>query len=286
MLKGVILGDIVSKSGVNIVTSFCKYKEALELDFIIVNAENSAGGFGINAKIIDRLIDSGIDIITLGNHISNNIQDLEYICNHPSVAVPSNIMDNNLAKEPIIKTINNHRICVINLLGTLFINRPAASSPFEYINSYLQSNNLKNNIDAIIVDFHAEATSEKIALGHMLDGLVSCVVGTHTHIPTNDTHITAMGTGYQTDLGMCGDYVSVIGMQVEGALSRFLEGPKIRLKPACKNATLSGCYVEIAANGLCNVCSPLIMGDTLSTSLPIENTKFKELLPIDLLKDI
>lgn len=264
-MKILFCGDVVGKSGRNVIEEYLpKLKSSLSLDFIIVNGENSAHGFGITDKISESMFNHQVDVITLGNHAFDNKNIVEYINQEPKLIRPLNYK-NSAGNGYMILNHNGVKVMVINLLGTLFMHSKIdLENPFECINNLLEEYKLKENIDIIIVDFHCETTSEKNAMGLFLDGRVSAVFGTHTHIPTNDARILPEGTGYQTDVGMSGDYYSVIGMQKEGALGAFFlkEGEKKeRLSPAQNEGMISGVLFEInEATGKCEYIESVMYG--------------------------
>ncbi|MCL2567638.1 MAG: TIGR00282 family metallophosphoesterase [Alphaproteobacteria bacterium] len=251
-MKILFCGDVVGKSGRTVLSKYLPdLKTSLNLDIIIVNGENAAHGFGITQGIAEDIFNLGVDVITLGNHSFDNQNIIEYIANQPRLIRPINYID-SAGNGFYILNYKSYKVLVINLLGKLFMySKIEASDPFVYINNFLEKYKLKENIDAVIVDFHAETTSEKNAMGVFLDGKVSAIIGTHTHMPTGDARILPNGTGYLTDSGMCGDYNSVIGMESESALQNFFltnSAYKARLTPAEAEGMLSGVVLEIDDN--------------------------------------
>lgn len=246
------LGDIVGKSGRDAVVSHVpRLREEHSLDAVIVNGENSAGGFGITERICDDLLEAGVDAITLGNHAFDQKEALVFIERVPQLIRPYNYPEGTPGRGSQLITLKNGaRIFVINIMGTIHMN-PQLTCAFQTIDKALNEAPLGEVSDAVIVDIHAEATSEKQALGHYLDGRASLVVGTHTHTPTADTKILKNGTAYQTDAGMCGDYDSVIGMDKQEPIQRFISRiPQSRFEPASGAASLSGVLVQTNERGL------------------------------------
>lgn len=253
-LKILFLGDVVGKSGrLALAEKLHIIKHEYNIDLIIVNGENSAHGFGITDKIADTFFNFGINVITLGNHSFDNPNIVEYMKSNKNIIHPANYMD-NYPNPFVIYEYNGYKILIINLLGKLFMHSKIPFlDPFASIDKILSIYKLKNNIDAIFIDFHAEATSEKNAFAHYVDGRVSAIVGTHTHVPTADERILTHGTAYQSDVGMCGDYNSVIGMNISSSLGIFTKNTKERLIPATSTATICGCVIDISLeSGLCS----------------------------------
>jgi len=238
-------GDLVGRSGRNAAIEMLpRLRREMSLDFIVVNGENAAGGFGITEQICNQLYDAGVDVITTGNHVWDQKDTLFFIKQHPRLLRPENFPAGTPGNgHGTFKTADGRRVMVINLMGRLFMD--ALDDPFAVIADRLAKCKLASDADAILVDFHGEATSEKMAMGHFLDGKVSIVVGTHTHVPTADAHVLSGGTAYMTDAGMCGDYDSVIGMQKAVPIARFTSKlPTERMAAADGPATLCGLFVE------------------------------------------
>jgi len=235
---------------------------------VVINGENSAGGFGITEAICDELIGAGADAVTLGNHAWDQREALVFIDRQPRLVRPANFNKGTPGRgAALIETQGGHRVLVVNLIGRVFMG--LHRDPFNAAEREVAACPLGMACDAILVDFHAEATSEKGAMGHFLDGRASLVVGTHTHIPTADHQILPQGTGYMTDAGMTGDYDSVIGMDKEEPLRRFLQStPGARFEPAMGPATLSGVAVETGPDGLAKKIAPVRIGGRLSPILP------------------
>ena len=219
------------------------------------------GGFGINRNAMQELVDAGCDVLTGGDHIWDQKEINSFINDSKKLLRPINFPKSCPGVGArIFVAANNKRILVLHLLGQVFV-KYHVSCPFEAALEVVNNNALGKEVDAIFVDFHAEATSEKMAMGKFLDGKVSAVVGTHTHIPTNDCHIMKGGTAYQTDAGMCGDYDSVIGMDKTVPLQMFLHKRKFdKMEPAKGEATICGNIVELNEKGLAISIKPIKIG--------------------------
>jgi 2',3'-cyclic-nucleotide 2'-phosphodiesterase len=267
-MRLLFLGDVVGRSGRDMVIEHLpglirRYK----LDFVVVNGENSAGGFGITEAICDDLLAAGADAVTLGNHSWDQREALVFIERQPRLLRPLNYPVGTPGRGAgLYKARNGAEVLVINAMGRIFM--PELDCPFRAIDKELDACPLGSGADAILIDFHAEATSEKEALGLYLDGRVSCVVGTHTHVPTSDDRVLPGGTAYMSDAGMCGDYNSVLGMVPDEPINRFLTRiPKGRMEPSLGPATLSGLAVEIdPKTGLAVAAKALRMGGVLRPS--------------------
>ena len=268
-MRILFLGDVVGRSGRKVVLAeLPSLRTRYKTDFVIVNGENAAGGFGITEGICDELLDAGADVITTGNHVWDQREALVFIARQPRLLRPVNYPAGTPGRGAgIFKARNGAQVMVINAMGRIFMD--ALDCPFQALDRELGQDNIKTKADAIIVDFHAEATSEKQALGHYIDGRATAVIGTHTHVPTADDHILPGGTAFMSDVGMCGDYNSVIGMQKDEPVHRFLT--KIgrgRIEPANGEATLSGLAIETDdATGLAKAVAPVRIGGRLR---PIE----------------
>lgn len=244
-------------------------REKLNLDFIIVNGENAAHGFGITRKICNSFYDVGVDVITLGNHSWDQREVMNFIDDEPRLLRPINYPAGTPGKGINTYELNDgRRFLVAQVMGGLFM--PPADDAFSAIKNALAPLKAGKDFHAALVDIHAEATSEKMALGHYLDGQVTLVAGTHSHVPTADAQILPNGTAYQTDLGMCGDYDSVIGMVKDVPIARFVDpANKGRLEPANGPATLCGVYVESDdETGLAQKIVSVRVGGRLSPALP------------------
>ena len=269
-MKILICGDVMGKSGRRAVEAYVPtLREKLGLDFVVVNGENAAHGFGITEKMCDAFFDLGVDVITTGNHVWDQREIMNYIGDEPRLLRPINYPEHTPGSGVGVFEIKDGRkVVVLHPMGRLFME--ALDDPFACIEKEMNKYSLGSTADAIVVDVHGEATSEKMAMGHFLDGRVSAVVGSHSHVPTADAQILAGGTGYQTDMGMCGDYDSVIGMLKDRALARFTTKlPTGRLEPAEGEGTLCAVYVETDdETGLCNDVCPVRVGGRLAGALP------------------
>ncbi|MDR3500008.1 MAG: TIGR00282 family metallophosphoesterase [Parvibaculum sp.] len=269
-MKLLFLGDIVGRSARDaIVADLPDLRARLGADFVIVNGENAAGGFGITAQICNDLFDAGVDAVTLGNHAWDQREALVHIEREPRLIRPINFPAGTPGRgASLLETAAGERVLVINAMGRVFMD--PLDDPFAAIDEAIEACPLGMAADAIVVDFHGEATSEKMAMGHFCDGRASLVVGTHSHVPTADAQVLPGGTAYQTDAGMCGDYNSVIGMEKEEPISRFLSKiPSGRFQPALGPATLCGVFVETDAKGLAIRVEPVRVGGRLIQSLPV-----------------
>jgi metallophosphoesterase (TIGR00282 family) len=238
------IGDIVGKPGREALEGLLEsIKKEHNIDFAIVNAENTAGGAGITTRLAKQLFDIGCDVLTLGDHVWDQ-KDLEpYLDEEEFIIRPANFPEGVPGKGWCIKTAaNGSKVAVINLLGRTFM-RYAVSCPFKAMDDILKE--IQKETSIIVLDMHAEATSEKVALGHYLNGRISLQYGTHTHIQTADETILSEGTAYITDLGMSGPYDSVIGQNKDNIINRFLTSRPIRFKVASENVKLCGCIVEV-----------------------------------------
>jgi len=264
-MKILVCGDVVGKSGREAIKSYIpELQKKHSLDLIIVNGENAAHGFGLNQKICQEFYDCGVDVITTGNHVWDQRDFAHDIENNPTVIRPLNYPQQAPGKGYVVhKLADGRKVLVINVMGNLFMD--SLNLAFPAVENVVNFYDLGKDVAATIVDVHAEATSEKNAMGYFLDGRVSAVVGTHTHIPTSDTRILPRGTGYQTDLGMCGDYNSVVGFCSEQPVKRFLKhGPTERLSPAEGPGTLSGTLITTDdETGLCREILPIVQGPHL-----------------------
>ena len=263
-MKVLFLGDIVGRNARKLAQKkIIELKNQLQLDAIIVNVENAAGGFGVTPAICDDFFKSGADVLTTGNHIWDKREIISYISKSDRLLRPMNMIEGTPGLGITIVKVKNGRIGVANLMTNLFMSR---SDPvFEKIPSILQDLKLSINVDFSLVDVHGEASSEKMALGFALDGNVSAVVGTHTHVPTADHQILEKGTAYITDVGMSGDYNSIIGMNKNDALKRFMypNEKKSRLEVSSGEPTLCGVVIETDTNGLSKSIIPLRLGGKL-----------------------
>jgi 2',3'-cyclic-nucleotide 2'-phosphodiesterase len=269
-LRILFVGDVVGRAGR---TAIAEYLPGMirdwALDLVVVNGENSAGGFGITEAIYQEFLDAGADAITLGNHAWDQREALVFIERAPRLVRPANFMKGTPGRgSALVDTKNGKRALVVNAMGRVFMT--PFDDPFATIARELDACPLGEAADAIVVDFHCEATSEKQGIGFLCDGRASLVVGTHTHVPTADHQILSGGTAYMTDAGMTGDYDSIIGMVKEEPLRRFTTGiPSGRFEPAGGVATLSGVAVETDdATGLAVKIAPVRAGGRLEPALP------------------
>jgi hypothetical protein len=245
-MKILFLGDVMGRSGRSGLTERLGMLRArLGADFIIVNSENATSGAGLSPEHAKAIFDAGADCITLGDHAFDQREMLSFIERDQRVLRPLNFAKGAPGVgHRLFSLPDGRKVLVAQVLGQVFMKRPF-DDPFSHVDRVLKSHPLGGLAQAIVLDVHAEATSEKMAMGHFCDGRASLVVGTHTHVPTSDTQILAGGTAYQTDAGMCGDYNSVIGMDPAEPLRRFVTGMgKGRFQPASGPATLSGVLVQ------------------------------------------
>jgi len=269
-MRIVFLGDIVGRTGRDAVFEHLpKIKDRLNPDFIIINGENAAAGFGITRKICDELFEAGADVITLGNHAWDQKEALQVVEEEPRLIRPLNFPKGTPGKGVgLFEARNGQQVLVINAMGQLFMNM--TDDPWVMIEEELANAPLGVVADAAVVDFHAEATSEKMAMGHFVDGKASLCVGTHTHVPTADAQILPGGTAYQTDAGACASYDSVIGMNKEEPVNRFVtKVNRSRLEVATGTGTVCGTYVETDdKTGLASRIEPIRLGGRLTRALP------------------
>ncbi|WP_455477994.1 TIGR00282 family metallophosphoesterase [Bartonella sp. B10] len=270
-MRFLFLGDIVGTTGCSVVfEELPRLIEMWRLDFVVVNGENASGGFGISQEIYQDLLSIGVDVVTTGNHAFECQETFQYAHENDRFLRPANFAKGTPGRGSNIFTAKNGaRVLVANILGAIFM--PCkVDDPFETAEKILFSCSLNEHVDAIIFDFHAETTSEKQCFGHFLDGRVSVIVGTHTHIPTADAQILEGGSAYLSDAGMCGDYNSSIGMDKEEPLHRFLYKKKQnRYEPARGPATLCGLAVEISdRTGLAKQVSAVRIGPHLKPEIP------------------
>ena len=263
-------GDVVGRSGREAVLRHIpEVREKLKLDLVVVNAENAAGGFGITERLCEEFYDAGVDVLTLGNHAWAQREIVGYIDQDPKLLRPLNYPETTPGLgSGLYPTASGERALVVQVMGRLFME--PLDDPFAAIEKVLANHRLGSTVGAIIVDIHAEATSEKMAMGHHLDGRVSMVAGTHTHVPTADAQVLPKGTAYISDVGMCGDYDSVIGMKKEAPIDRFvLKMPGPRLDAAGGEATICGSFIiSDDRTGLAISIDPIRLGGLLSQTVP------------------
>lgn len=269
-MRILFLGDIVGRPGRECVTALLPDLRARwQLDAVIINGENAAGGFGITEAITEELLGSGGDVITLGNHSFDQREALVFIERQGRLIRPINYPVGTPGRgTAMVETAKGERLLVINAMGRLYMD--PLDDPFQAVERAVTEAPLGLVADAIVVDMHAEATSEKQAMGYFMDGRVSLVVGTHTHVPTADHRILPNGTAYISDAGMCGDYDSVLGMVKDEPVRRFVEKtPGVRLEASSGRGTLCGLAVETdPSTGLAIAVSPVRIGPDLEEQVP------------------
>ncbi len=269
-MRILFLGDTVGRSGrESAAAALPGLRKTLQIDLAIVNAENASHGFGLAPDMAMALFAAGADVITLGNHAWDRKEVIPYIAQQPRLLRPLNFPPGTPGAGFVVVDVpGGRRALVMNAMGRLFMD--PLDCPFRGTAEILSRYRLGGTVNAIAIDFHAEATSEKLSFAHTFDGQVSLVVGTHTHIPTSDHQVLAGGTAYQSDAGMCGDYDSVIGMAKEGAASRFVRKlPGERLAPAEGPATVCGLFIETDdVTGLALRAEPVRTGGRLSQTMP------------------
>ncbi len=269
-MRILFIGDVVGRSGrAAILEHLPKLITGWKLDFVAVNGENAAGGFGITEPIYQEFIDAGADVVTGGNHSWDQKEALVFIERAPKLLRPINFPAGTPGSgSALIDARNGARVLVVNAMGRIFMD--PLDDPFAAVERELAACALKREADAVIIDMHGEATSEKQAMGHFCDGRASLVVGTHTHAPTADHQILNGGTAFISDVGMTGDYDSVIGMGKEEPLQRFLRKiPTARFEPAMGEATLCAVAVETDdATGLARRIGAVRLGGRLETARP------------------
>ena len=264
-MRILFLGDVVGNSGSNAIKKYLSQiiKKKL-INFVVINAENSCtSGVGISENLANEFFSCGVDVITTGNHVWDQRETMDYIKKEHRLLRPL-----NMSKElpgsgfRIFKSKNGFNIGVLNLMGNIFMKK--CENAFDCSKNFLDKYKLKKDYDFLIIDFHGEITSEKMAIGHYFDGQATLVIGTHTHVPTSDSRILVKGTAYQTDAGMCGDYDSVIGMNKNNSLNRFLKINADAHIPAKGEASLCGVIVEAnPETGLANNINPFLEGGLL-----------------------
>ena len=268
-MRLLFVGDVVGRAGRAILLEQLPLlREKWALDFVVVNGENAAGGFGVTQAIYEEFLDAGADAVTLGNHAFDQREALVYIERQPRLLRPANYPEGTPGRGAgVIEARGGARVLVVNMMGRIYMD--ALDDPFARISQELDACPLGAGCDAAIVDFHAEATSEKQAFAFHVDGRVSLVAGTHTHAPSADHRVLSGGTAFISDAGMTGDYDSVIGMDKAEPLRRFttkIQGG--RLEPALGAATLCGVAVETGADGLALRIAPVRIGGKLDEAAP------------------
>lgn len=269
-MRVLFLGDIVGRPArQKVIESLPEWRRDWKLDFVVVNGENAAGGFGITGEISVSLFDAGVDVITTGNHVWDQKEVMSYIDSEPRLLRPANYPDSAPGKGyGIFDAPRGKKVLVMNLMARVFMN--PLDDPFAVADKIIKRHPLSGQLAFSMIDFHGEATSEKMAMGHFADGRVSCVVGTHSHVPTADTEILSGGTAYQTDAGMCGDYNSIIGMEKDEPLRRFTRHiPSARFSPSLGEPTICGLLVESNAQGRAVRAEPIRIGPRLAEAYPV-----------------
>ncbi len=265
-----ILGDIMGPSGRDaVIKKLPNLIKKKKIDFVVVNGENSADpGVGITKKNADEFFNAGADVITTGNHVWDQHETANFITLEKRLLRPENLIEGSPGRGfNIFDSKNNKKVAVINLMGNIFMKK--CEDVFGVAKKFIQNVKLTKDADFIVVDMHGEITSEKMAMGHLFDGKATMLVGTHTHVPTSDHRIMEKGTAYQTDIGMCGDYNSVIGMNKDNSLKKFFKDPSAkRHYPALGEATISGLMVTADnKTGLANKVEPIILGKFLENRI-------------------
>jgi metallophosphoesterase (TIGR00282 family) len=264
-------GDVLGRSGREAVQEQVPLlRQKLSLDLVVINGENAAHGFGITAKLCADFFAAGVDVITLGNHSWDQKEIIGYIDSEPRLLRPRNYPAGTPGRGAgVFTTPRGKKVLVVQLMGRLFMD--PLDDPFPALDHELNRNALGGNVQAVLIDVHGEASSEKMALAHYADGRASLVVGSHSHIPTADAQILPKGTAYQTDAGMCGDYDSVIGMKKAPAILKFTRKmPGEKLSPAEGPGTLCGVFVETDdQSGLAKRVEPVRLGGRLAPAMPV-----------------
>ena len=264
-MRILFLGDVVGNSGCSKITNNLSGQiKSKKIDFVIVNAENAdQSGVGLTKKICEDFFCCGVNVITTGNHVWDQKDIMNLIDKENRLLRPKNLFEPAPGKGFEIFNINNNiKIGVLNLMGNVFMKK--CDDVFETSKKFMNKYKLKEDYDLLVVDFHGEITSEKNAMGHYFDGKATLVIGTHTHIPTNDARILTNGTAYQTDAGMCGDYNSVIGMNKDNSLNKFMKEGSIKNFPSKGDATLSGVIIDCnVETGLANNIQSYFFGGHL-----------------------
>ncbi|GIX14766.1 MAG: metallophosphoesterase [Paracoccaceae bacterium] len=270
-MRLLFLGDVVGRPGRSAIAAHLpRLKAEWRIDFVVVNGENATSGAGLTAAHADALFAAGADCVTLGDHAFDQREMLSHIEREPRILRPLNIAPRAPGQGArVFETRQGHRVLVAQVLGRVFMRQPY-DDPFSALQEVLARHVLGGGVQAAVIDIHAEATSEKMALGHWCDGRASLAVGTHTHVPTADTMLLAGGTAYQTDAGMCGVYEGVIGMDRAEPMRRFVTGlPGGRFTPAAGEAALCGVFVETDdATGRARAVAPVRLGGRLIQSGP------------------
>ncbi len=267
-MRILFFGDIVGRAGRKAVLERVhELRERFDVDFVVANGENAAHGFGLTGRMCEELLAGGIDVVTLGNHSWDQREMIAYVDTQPRLVRPMNYPANTPGRGwGVFADRHGRKVLVVQAMGRLFMD--PLDDPFTAVSVLLDRHVMGRDVAATVVDFHAEATSEKMAFGHYLDGRASLVAGTHSHVPTADAQVLPRGTAYITDVGMCGDYVSVIGMAVRPAVDRFITKlPNSRLEPAAGEGTACAVLVETDdVSGRARSVMPLRLGGALAQS--------------------
>ena len=267
-MKLLFLGDVVGNAGcLKITNNLLNQINKYHIDFVVVNGENAdESGVGLTQKICENFFKCGVNVITTGNHVWDQKELMEFANQENRLLRPKNLFEPAPGNGFRIFNIKDkYKIGVLNLMGNVFMKK--CDDVFETAKKFLKDYKLKEDYDFLIVDFHGEITSEKNAIGHFFDGKATLVIGTHTHVPTNDARVLKNGTAYQTDAGMCGDYDSVIGMNKDNSLNRFLKEDSVKHFPALGEATLCGVIVDCnIKTGLANKIESYIFGGQLDNN--------------------
>jgi metallophosphoesterase (TIGR00282 family) len=270
-MRILFIGDVVGRTGRTAVAAALPgLRDRLRADLVVVNAENASHGFGLGPDMAEALFAAGADVLTLGNHAWDRKEVIPYIADHPRLLRPLNFPPGTPgAGSVVVALADGRKVLVLQAMGRLYMD--PLDCPFRGSAELLSRHRLGGTVQAIIADFHAEASSEKMAYAHFVDGKVSMVVGTHTHCPSADHQILPGGTAFQSDAGMSGDYDSVIGMQKDNATLRFwTKMPTERLNPAEGECTICGLFVETDdSTGLARRIEPLRVGGRLSQAMPL-----------------
>jgi len=270
-MRILLIGDVIGRPGRDVLSAeLPPLRERLGIDFVVANGENAAGGFGLTRSIANDLFATGVDVLTTGNHWLDQKEILGFIDEEDRVLRPLNYPRGTPGRGAgLYQTRRGARVLVLNPMGRTFMD--ALDDPFAAVDAELSACPLREGADAIVVDMHAEATSEKMAMGHFCDGRASCVIGTHSHVPTADVQVLPNGTAYQTDAGACADYDSVIGMDKFEPLQRFTKKmPTGRMTPAMGPATLCAVFIETDnMTGLALRAEPVRIGGRLIPTSPM-----------------
>ena len=267
-MKILFLGDVVGISGRSmLLRNLLTIIKNKKIDFVIVNGENAAdSGVGLTEEICRDFFNCGVDVVTTGNHVWDQKETMSHIEKEKRLLRPKNLFEPSPGKGfEVFVAKNEMKVGVLNLMGNVFMKK--SDDVFETAEKFMKKYKLKDDYDFLIVDLHGEITSEKNAMGHFFDGQATLVIGTHTHIPTNDARVLISGTAYQTDAGMCGDYDSVIGMNKDNSINRFLKRKSTKHFPATGGATLSGVIVDCnVETGLANNIENFVYGGDLNNT--------------------